>query len=158
MICEICKKEFIQSHFNQKFCSDKCLNSHLVLYRKNYNKNNNDKHSKYHKEWRINNKERDKQNSMNRNKRIKIEVMSYYCKGIPYCQCCKENIVKFLTIDHVDNNGSKHRKSLGLIGGIKFYYWLKNNNYPKGYQVLCYNCNCGRDKNHGICPHKEGIK
>ena len=32
------------------------------------------------------------------------------------------------------------------------------NNYPDGFQILCYNCNCGRAfnrDNHNICPHKE---
>ena len=36
----------------------------------------------------------------------------------------------------------------------KFYLWLKRNNFPPGYQVLCWNCNCGRSINNGICPHK----
>ena len=33
------------------------------------------------------------------------------------------------------------------------YIWLKNNNFPEGFQVLCFNCNCGKARNKGICPH-----
>jgi len=37
--------------------------------------------------------------------------------------------------------------------------WLRKYNYPKGFQVLCHNCNMA--KRFGVCPHKEkkvGIK
>ena len=36
------------------------------------------------------------------------------------------------------------------------YSWLIRNNYPEGFQVLCYNCNLGKAHNNGICPHKKG--
>lgn len=29
--------------------------------------------------------------------------------------------------------------------------------YPKDIQILCYNCNLGREKNGGICPHQQPI-
>jgi hypothetical protein len=32
--------------------------------------------------------------------------------------------------------------------------WLKRNNFPSGYRVLCMNCNHGRKRNGGICPHE----
>lgn len=32
---------------------------------------------------------------------------------------------------------------------------IKMLNYPEGYQVLCYNCNCGKSINNGICPHLD---
>jgi hypothetical protein len=30
-------------------------------------------------------------------------------------------------------------------------------NYPPEYQVLCFNCNCGRALNGGRCPHEDQI-
>jgi len=69
------------------------------------------------------------------------------------CSGCLESNIKFLTIDHINNNGTSERKNFGS-GGI-FYKYLIKNNYPAGYQVLCYNCNCGRGANGGICPHVE---
>ena len=42
-----------------------------------------------------------------------------------------------------------------MVGGTKFYRWLKRNNFPEGFQVLCFNCNCGKEINKGVCPHKS---
>lgn len=81
--------------------------------------------------------------------RIKYEIMKHYCRGIPKCQCCGEEIFEFLSIDHINGGGSNHRKKLK---GSTIYYWLKKNNYPKGYQVLCINCNFAKG-HFGSCPH-----
>ena len=48
-----------------------------------------------------------------------------------------------LSIDHINGGGNEHRKKvLGgkQSGGAPFYRWLKKHRYPKGYQVLCMNC------------------
>lgn len=68
------------------------------------------------------------------------------------CVCCGECNRLFLTIDHVDNDGSVHREKYG--SGTPFYKWIKSNGYPDSLQILCYNCNCGRARNGGVCPHK----
>jgi hypothetical protein len=70
----------------------------------------------------------------------------------------KETNIGFLTIDHINGGGEKHRKELKLNAGTQFYRWLRNNGYPEGYQVMCYNCNCGKAKNGNVCPHKEPEK
>lgn len=70
------------------------------------------------------------------------------------CACCDESEPKFLTLDHVHNDGSAHRKEIGNRGaGI--FKWLRDNGYPAGFQVLCMNCNHGKALNGGICPHKS---
>lgn len=84
--------------------------------------------------------------------KIKLDVLTYYSHGSPVCACCGESILAFLTIDHIEGNGRKHIKALGINNGIGFYQWLLKN-HPTGFQVLCYNCNCGRRINGGICPH-----
>ena len=74
------------------------------------------------------------------------------------CSCCQESALEFLTIDHVDGNGAAHRKATfnhARAGGHKIYRWLIKNNYPSGFQVLCFNCNIGRYHNGGECPHKR---
>ncbi len=69
------------------------------------------------------------------------------------CACCGETEPKFLSLDHTNNDGSAHRKEIGNRGsGI--FTWLKKNGYPLGYQILCMNCNHGKSRNNGICPHK----
>lgn len=79
-------------------------------------------------------------------------IMAY---GGYRCTCCGETEPKFLALDHVFNDGSKHRKEIKNRGsGI--FKWLKDHNYPGGFQILCMNCNHGKSLNNGICPHKAG--
>lgn len=66
------------------------------------------------------------------------------------CACCGEKEIAFLTIDHVDGGGNRHRRELKLS---MIYRWLIRNGYPSGFQILCWNCNLA--KHHfGECPHK----
>ena len=73
------------------------------------------------------------------------------------CQCCGLAEPVWLTIDHIDGDGAKHRreltgKNLGA-GSQNIYRWLRNNNFPKGFQILCWCCNWA--KSHGGCPHQH---
>jgi len=87
----------------------------------------------------------------------KQRVMNHYGGR---CLCCGESCLDFLTIDHIQENGAEHRRRIAPNhrgkgpGGDLFYRWLENNNYPVGFQVLCYNCNIGKHRNDGICPHQ----
>jgi len=85
---------------------------------------------------------------------LKQETFSHYGN---ICLCCKENNLKLLTLDHIDNDGYKLKNKNGKrIKGYVFYSYLKKQNFPtKGLQVLCLNCNVGKQNNDGICPHKE---
>ena len=127
----------------------------------------------YGRRWRARNQDKVKaareryrksgrKNRMNKLWRMKLrlEVLIHYGGNPPICACCSEDIIEFLSIDHINNDGAKHRKELGIrresTHGTKFYRWLRNNNFPEGFQVLCYNCNCGRAKMEDkICPHKR---
>lgn len=71
----------------------------------------------------------------------KVRVIEAYSPGVPHCEYCGLTNMEALTIDHVNGGGNKHRRELGSSGGNAFYRWLYNNNYPPGFQVLCYNCN-----------------
>ena len=86
--------------------------------------------------------------------KAKLAALSYYGNGNPKCVCCGEYRIKFLTIDHKNNDGYLHRKDKSTV---LIYYWLKRKNYPEGYQTLCFNCNSGRALNSGICPHEEEL-
>lgn len=73
------------------------------------------------------------------------------------CACCGETEKCFLSIDHVNNDGAKFRREvLGnrTLAGFHTYRWLMRHNFPKGYQVLCMNCQWGKKLNSGICPHQ----
>lgn len=82
--------------------------------------------------------------------RIRLKIFQHY--GME-CACCHENIYAFLEIDHINGNGSVHRKAINRRGGSGFYKWLITHNYPDEYQVLCSNCNRARHR-CGICPHQ----
>ena len=69
------------------------------------------------------------------------------------CKCCGESNLMFLSIDHVNNDGAAHRREIGKIG---INSWLISNNFPPGFQLLCFNCNMGKQRNGGVCPHNKG--
>lgn len=72
------------------------------------------------------------------------------------CSCCGEGDMRFLTIDHLNNDGCKLRSKCGTrIGGAPLIYWIIKNNFPEHLAVMCWNCNSGRHYNGGICPHKS---
>ncbi|KKM25987.1 hypothetical protein LCGC14_1589440 [marine sediment metagenome] len=72
---------------------------------------------------------------------VKVEVLTYYGKRNCACVTCGESRLACLSIDHINGNGCKERKRFGSNRyGYKFYLYLKKNNYPKGYQTLCMNC------------------
>lgn len=71
------------------------------------------------------------------------------------CQCCGEIKRQFLCIDHINNDGAKHKRDNNLKSAQAFYTWLRKNNYPKdNFQVLCHNCNMAKGF-YGACPHNE---
>jgi len=67
------------------------------------------------------------------------------------CACCGITEILFLTIDHKDGDGAKDRQRWG--GGAAWYMELLRIDLRDDLQVLCYNCNMGREVNGGICPH-----
>lgn len=89
-------------------------------------------------------------------KKLKDEVFNAY--GGHRCACCGETESCFLELDHINGDGCKHRRLLSgkNVGGshMVVYYHLRKNGFPPGYQILCANCNVGKHRNKGICPHK----
>jgi len=70
---------------------------------------------------------------------IKTEVLTHYGKGRLACVMCGESRLACLSIDHIAGGGISHRKELNAYG-YRFYKKLKRDNFPKGYQTLCMNC------------------
>ena len=87
----------------------------------------------------------------------RLITLSHYGGDPPVCACCGESIYKFLTIDHINNDGNKHRKEIGIgrLSGMFLYTWLIKNSFPEGFQVLCWNCTRGKRMNNGVCLHKR---
>jgi hypothetical protein len=118
------------------------------------------KHNKYYRDNRekICTPEWNKRNAAYQKRyrdKLKEIVYDYYGRR---CACCGETEPMFLSIDHVNNDGYALRKYKGhpQQGHVRFLRWLIDNNFPSDYQILCMNCNFGKAKNGGVCPHQTG--
>lgn len=172
-ICKECKTKY-NKEWQQKN-KDKKSNKNMILHiptcrecgieltDKNWYASFRKRHShickkckyKYAKKWRQNN--RDKCNQLNRksDQRRRDEVIDAYGGK---CTCCGETRREYLTIDHINGDGRKQKREIGLLSSDSrgLYRWLRQNNYPEGFQVLCFNCNCGKG-NYSVCPHNKEI-
>lgn len=104
--------------------------------------------------WNQNHPEKRRKNALAYYYRLQDAAIEAY--GGYRCACCGETERLFLNLDHINNDGSKFRKETGFNHhGAKFYKWLRDQGWPSGYQVLCSNCNHGKHRNNGICPHQR---
>lgn len=92
---------------------------------------------------------REKYSASNKANRQRAKQECYQFYGTS-CACCGESRIEFLTIDHINGGGTKHRRE-EKIGNI--YFWLKRNSFPSGFRTLCFNCNCSLGHS-GYCPHE----
>lgn len=106
-----------------------------------------------------------------RRDKVRLELMQLISgKFVPACECCGENEFRFLSIDHVNQDGAARRKTLARKLGRKsanndrsrgqlpsdasvVRHLINNADERVGLQVLCYNCNFARNA-HRVCPHK----
>lgn len=97
-----------------------------------------------------------KTNIKNRKKNIAIreKVIDFYTNGLRKCMCCGYSGIQFLNVDHVNNDGYRHRKQL-KGSSYKVYQDIINDGFPDKYQILCFNCNLAKNHNGGVCPHED---
>lgn len=154
--CLICSKAVIKTSSFQKYCKT-CS----IAFRREYkrkqerirmSKPGKKEHlRKIQKIWIKNNAARLRTKGQRLRAEFRLTILNMYGGR---CACCGITEPKFLAIDHINGGGNKHRKTLGSKGGASFYSWLKRNNYPTGFQVLCHNCNMAKGF-YGQCPHQE---
>lgn len=65
--------------------------------------------------------------------KLRNRVLTYYGNGKLACIKCSFADIRALSIDHINNDGAKHRS-------VNIYRWLHKHNYPEGFQTLCMNC------------------
>jgi len=106
------------------------------VYNKNHYQKNRKKSLENHAIFRSINKEII--NAYAKKARLKLREVIFNHYGMR-CVGCPEDRFLCLTIDHINDDGSKHRKETG--SGVNFYRWLKKKKFPPGFQVLCHNCN-----------------
>lgn len=103
--------------------------------------------------WRNKNKERVIKTGIEYRKKLLQRVLDAYGNQ---CACCGESNELFLTIDHKNDDGYKLRQrnkmSYPITSG-NWYSQIIKAGFPDDLQILCWNCNCGRYRNKGVCPH-----
>jgi hypothetical protein len=115
-------------------------------------------HKLYMREWRKKNPERFHATQKRVYDKKRLECLIHYSGNPPKCACCGETEILFLHIDHINGDGAEHRRQMvkdqGYVsGGNNLPYWLEKHGYPKGFQILCANCNLAKRANK-ICPHQ----
>lgn len=74
------------------------------------------------------------------------------------CACCGETDPTFLTVDHINNDGWKEKVGTErrARSGRALWTRIRKEGYPKSrYRILCFNCNCGRNRRADKrCPHE----
>ena len=97
--------------------------------------------------------DRYKELSRKYSRQIRQEALNHYGGK---CDCCGEDRYEFLALDHINGGGIQHRKQLGWSGN-SIAKWLKKNNYPSGFRVLCHNCNMALGF-YKFCPHERLLR
>ena len=111
-------------------------------------------------------------------------VFSHYSKklsnsDIPRCNCCGYTGIEFLTVDHIIPKREMEKKVRSVVRSISenvsltpkeiamgykstrkadsLNQWLITNDFPKGFQILCWNCNFakGSPAVSFKCPHQN---
>ena len=131
-ICKSCAKSDNNSRYHNEYKNDKDFQTRQRIYARLC-------HQKH--------KERNHQRIANNNRKQRLTCINHYGGK---CACCGEMRYEFLTIDHINGGGGKHRAEIG--GHI--YRWLIKNNMPLGFRVLCHNCNASIGL-YNYCPHQH---
>lgn len=114
-----------------------------------------EKYRQKSREWFLKNRDKALETNRKWRQEMRVKILSHYSNGKMECACCGENVLEFLTLDHINNDGTKMRK-MYPGGGHQHYRRIIKEGFPLGFQVLCYNCNCGRAKTADkVCPHKN---
>ncbi len=112
--CSRCKKALPLSEFyKDKYKKDKHTSTCKqcrTLYHKEYYLNpiNRKKTKETHSQWYNTNKDYQKALSKKNWNDLRTQVINSYGGS---CVCCGETELVFLSIDHINNDGDKHRKT-----------------------------------------------
>lgn len=149
-ICAVCGNILpIPRHWRTKYCCDKCRLAGAAASRcqENIKRLARERWAGFSEQER----EHERQRGRQYNARLKLEVIGVYGGA---CECCGASNIEFLAIDHIAGGGNRHRKDNYMTAGKGTYIWLKRNNYPQGFRVLCHNCNHSIGQ-YGYCPHQK---
>jgi len=88
--------------------------------------------------------------------KLYLTVVNAYGK---VCVCCGESNPGFLSIDHVNNDANIDRRERGYHHALQILREIIREKFPSRFQILCFNCNIGKSRFGGHCPHTaEGMR
>ena len=119
--------------------------------RKRWQKNHPEKVLGYSAKWRRENPEANRERILDYKERLKTKVFDHYGRS---CKCCGESRKEFLSMDHINGGGSKHRRESRLTNYTDLYNCIIRHHFPNDFRVLCHNCNASRGY-YGFCPHER---
>tara|TARA_Y100000034_G_scaffold104648_1_gene131348 strand:+ start:10623 stop:11318 length:696 start_codon:yes stop_codon:yes gene_type:complete len=144
--CRKCdsKKNLIDRKTYGNICKE-CYNKYHAEFQAKHNKEyyvkHRDKRLKYGEKRRAEKPALLNYRSNKAYYKTRVEVLGHYSPDLSCVHCGFDSHLSPLSIDHVNGDGSKHRKEMKKTKGhSNIYYWLKRNNFPDGFQVLCMNC------------------
>lgn len=142
--CKVCTKERVRGYADES-------KRRIREYRRDWHVRNRDKVISRVNDWVKANPDKRRKNALAYYYRLQFAAIEAY--GGYRCEWCGIDEPLVLTLDHVENDGADHRRSITGSAtkgtGHRLYKWLRENGYPPGFQVLCYNCNMGKYRNGG---------
>lgn len=144
--CAKCGKETKNKKFGSISCSTSYNNAERIKIEKDLNSEEYRKMLKEKgKRYREKHKQQIHDYSLSYIEKTRNKFFEMYGEQ---CVCCGEIEKSFLTLEHIIPRKITRGKDTGYRAMLKA---IKEHR-PDLYQVLCWNCNCG--KIDGICPHK----
>ena len=153
---------------NNFYVCNSCVKTrHRFWYKKNivrirrlcrnyYSKNKNRILVK-NEQWRRRNLQKWSKMTSENHQRLRLDTMKHYSPNL-VCQKCGFGDIRALSFDHIKGGGNKQSKNTGR-GSYNLCRWLKKKDYPKGYQILCMNCNFIKaHENMEYCHKYLGVK
>ena len=132
--CSLCLRILPLDCFNRKLSGHQ---SNCKECRKKFPSNDPVRHRATNKLWRERNadkiKEKKCRDYIKERDELKNEWLSAYGSK---CTCCGESEKKFLTVEHLNGDGKRHRKEVGT--GLNMLKDLRKQGFPKDiYTILC---------------------
>src|SRR6185437_16214029 len=130
-ICRDCK----QSKEKHELATGKtgviCRECHRKRNNK-YRASNLEKARESYRKWYANHGQKHLDATKRRYDALRQQIFEHYGRE---CACCGEREPDFLTLDHINGGGTKHRKSVGQ----RVYADLRKRGFPTGFRTLCWN-------------------
>lgn len=158
-------KVYCQKLRGRQYYQHTCLTCHAKYHREKARRERAAKpehYRAYKKKWYHENNSRARAYCRVTNTKLRDEVFAAY--GGAICKCCGETERSMLALDHINEDGTTHRKqiarergwSVRTVVGTEMWRWARRNGYPPIFQVLCFNCNISKHRNKGVCAHQSG--